>query len=204
MHYIENHAWGAKNDFLITTLDRTIISPRVRYAVQDEGGVISFKDVIRILQEHEPEATEAFLKKNRKILRLPVLYVRGRSDGTISLDGANVYPQQIELCLMKSDDLLCKTNHYMIARDENKNGQVVFKVFIELRNNIGKSVSLKKRYQQQIGKVLPLVNSDYKESLLNNEKLSPKVTLFRQGTGPFKDNGEMIKLKRIAVKKKKK
>ena len=76
-----------------------------------------------------------FLKKN-KTLKLPFLYVLSRCDGTISLDGANIYPEQIEAAIDSSIKTERTTNRFMMQKRYKKNQEVEFNIFVELKPKI--------------------------------------------------------------------
>lgn len=78
---------------LVVTVARKLLSPRVRYAVHDAGGTISFRAAIRIADAHGVALPTAGAP------RLPFLYVAGRADSTLSHMGANLYPEDVDAAL---------------------------------------------------------------------------------------------------------
>jgi len=47
------------------------------------------------------------------------LFIYGRSDGTISVDGANIFPQDIEEILRKDEELSTVVNSFQLFVTEN-------------------------------------------------------------------------------------
>jgi phenylacetate-CoA ligase len=78
---------------LVVTVARRLLSPRVRYSVRDAGGGMGFRDVVALARAHGvalPTAGAA---------RLPLLFVAGRADTTLSHLGANLYPEDVDAAL---------------------------------------------------------------------------------------------------------
>ncbi|HEU5271150.1 MAG TPA: hypothetical protein VFU36_14585 [Jatrophihabitans sp.] len=78
---------------LVVTVTRTLLSPRVRYAVHDAGGSLSFRSLLAIAEAHGVELPTT------GAARLPFLYVAGRADSTLSHMGANLYPEDVDAAL---------------------------------------------------------------------------------------------------------
>lgn len=166
-------------EFAITHLDCNVASPKIKYNIHDLGGSISFSSMADALKRHSCNV----LEKEETLLHLPFLYVAGRSDGTLSFDGANVFPEQIDIVLTKH--FLNKVSNFKMMRREKRNQP--FQIMVELRKGIRKSKSLQKEIEEKSKENLPSLNKDYEESLKNNERLAPAVELFSKGEGPFKE-----------------
>tara|TARA_Y100000310_G_C20648126_1_gene797820 strand:- start:66 stop:1535 length:1470 start_codon:yes stop_codon:yes gene_type:complete len=194
IHYIEN----TKNqNYLITVLDPDAASPKVKYNLHDKGGKISYKTLIKTLKKYNKKELKHFLRKNQT-LNLPFLFVMGRSDGTISLDGANIYPEQIQAAIESNPTTSKSLHRFMIHKEYLKNEEVRFEIQIELRSRIKKSQELKTLFEKTILKKLQKLNRDYKESYQKNKTLKPKVTLYTYNTNKhFKAQKNKIKNKYI-------
>jgi phenylacetate-CoA ligase len=86
------HVEPSGDEFVIT-VTRPLLSPRIRYAVHDAGGMLPYQDVLAAAAAHGialPTAGAA---------RLPLLHVAGRSDSTLSHMGANLYPEDVDAAL---------------------------------------------------------------------------------------------------------
>jgi len=188
MHYIHNLSNG---EFGVTHLDAYVASPKIKYNVHDFGGSIRFSHMMDVLEHFAPD-----LLKNwggEDILHLPFLYIAGRSDGTLSFDGANVFPDQVDMIL--SELFAKQVNHFKMLRKEK--GKKIFYLLVELRKGVRKTQTLVRSIEKSIRTQLPLMNKDYKESLENNRKLAPNVVLYSFNTGPFKDVYKKVKYKYI-------
>jgi phenylacetate-CoA ligase len=78
---------------LVVTVVRKLLSPRVRYAVHDTGGTLTFRAAVAIAEAHGIELPTT------GAARLPFLYVAGRADATLSHMGANLYPEDVDAAL---------------------------------------------------------------------------------------------------------
>ncbi|RME77989.1 hypothetical protein D6774_02485 [Candidatus Woesearchaeota archaeon] len=186
MHYIENITIKGQPSFCVTLLDPHAASPKVRYSVEDRGGVREFSSVFKIVRRHEPKKLREFLAHNDTPLRLPFLFVGGRVDGTLSFDGANVFPEQVAHALSPLRDVV---NNFVMKKKGSS-----FLLQLELRKG-ARRIS-RKRVSNIIGQELSKLNRDYAESLENNHLLFPQIEWFSYGTGPFRKSNA-IKFKRI-------
>lgn len=190
-HYIDNLD-GEKKEFTITPLDPTVAAPKIKYNLHDEGGKWKFNDMMKLLNETICDDLENFKRTNKKaILHLPFLLVYGRSDGTISINGTNVYPQQVEISLMKNPTLANKIHTFRIGSGgQNRR----FTVKIELKEKIVPNAKLRNKYTASLVKFLPEVSEEFKQALVEFPKqFHPKVLLYKYGTGPFRSSKPKIK-----------
>ena len=186
MHYITNYInKEGKQEYQISLLDKNVVSPKIKYNLHDEGGVIKFNEILKILEKHEPRFAKKIKNKDnfkdviyKDILKLPFLYVVGRSDGTVSLDGANVYPHQIEMCIHSHPKLIKSTQSFRIGVDFDKKENINFNIRIHLNKGVKVNETLKKLYYKTILYKLMDINSDFKESYLNDSStINPRIHL---------------------------
>jgi phenylacetate-coenzyme A ligase PaaK-like adenylate-forming protein len=78
---------------LVVTVTRRLLSPRVRYTVHDDGGSLDFRTVLAAA------AACGVTLPVRGAARLPLLFVAGRADSTLSYLGANLYPEDVDAAL---------------------------------------------------------------------------------------------------------
>lgn len=201
-YYIRNVEGKRKDgsrvsEFEITVLERKTLSPKIKYNIRDEGGMLSFEDMVKTLYEFDGLFIEKFKQTyhlNKNILRLPFLWINGRSDGTVSIDGANVYPSQIDIALHSNRALLAKTSSFKMQIEQKKRKNFRFSVLIELKDGVKCSKNLAKRYHDVILKILLSLNRDYKESYRGNKKSAdPRIVLHDYNCGHFKRISEQIK-----------
>ena len=180
VHYIQEIVGAeGKHEFVITLLDRHAALAKIKYNLHDEGRKFTYDELMKILNIYEKGSTERFLKNNQgEILHLPFLCIFGRSDGTLSFDGANVFPHQIERGIMRNKELSGKTNRFKIEKKYDKKHNVEFHVHVELKKTHKPHEKLKQKYHKVILDELLDSNPDYKESYTYNKTLTPKINLY--------------------------
>ncbi len=182
MHYIREIVnKEGQSEFHITLLDWNTAVPKIKYNLHDEGKRFSYKEMMKILKDHKPKLYKE-INARKDLLHLPFLCVFGRTDGTLSFDGANVFPSQIGDAIL-DDKLLSKTiNRFKIMKKYDQHHNTEFHIHLELKKGKKTSASLIKSSSNIILKHLIKVNPDYKESYSKNKKLSPMINLH-----PFDD-----------------
>jgi phenylacetate-coenzyme A ligase PaaK-like adenylate-forming protein len=161
--------------------------PRVRYNIQDERGRVKYRDMFRALSDvgiDFPLIEQLLSLVPKRYLKLPFFYIYGRSDGTISVDGANIFPADIEEILADhvglsviASFIMCLTKtHHLGFEFELKEGVVLKK---------SEEIILKKLFK----KLLLQYSTGYGE--LVSDKLasaSLDISFFPFGTGPFEQS----------------
>ena len=82
--------------------------PLVRYNLGDTGGLVGFDEMLAVLGSHGYDlyGDLALLGySSEQVWRLPFLYVFGRTDGTVSIVGANVFPENVQAVLAEARDV---------------------------------------------------------------------------------------------------
>ncbi len=190
MHHIQN---TSNNSFVVTHLEQNSASPKIKYDIEDVGQKLDYNEIISILEKYAPKIIKKYQNNS---LKLPFLWISGRKDGTISLDGANIFPEQIDIIL--SNKFESKIELFKILKLNNKNS--IFNIEVELKKNIKISNKLKIAIEKEILEKLPKLNKDYKESLENNKQLNPNVILYKHNEGPFNKVENSIKYSYIDKK----
>ncbi len=199
MHFIENVInQDGKQEFVITLLDPNAALSKIRYNLHDEGKRFSYLEMLKVVKEHFFSEYQRFVDRfGAEILHLPFLCVFGRTDGTLSFDGANIFPYQIERGIMKNKLLSTKTNRFKIEKKYDLRHNVEFHVHVELKCGHKREVILKKKYYQAILEELLSSNPDFKESVTKNPTLRPYINLHAFEDPLFhRDN---IKVKNIYI-----
>ncbi|GEM_PF-4959771 len=82
--------------FLALFGDDSLLSPRVNYNVHDEGGVLRFDQMAAALKAAGRDIQALIAETGCPSLGLPFLWIYGRRDFTLSVIGANIYPEDLE------------------------------------------------------------------------------------------------------------
>ncbi|ODA34742.1 phenylacetate--CoA ligase family protein [Planctopirus hydrillae] len=191
MHHIEVN----ENREVIFTITRAILSPRIRYNVHDEGGIARFDELANKLTAAGYDFRS--LEKDHPILQLPFLWIYGRRDFTVSVMGANIYPEDLEQCVYSDPKVAGMTLSFCQSLSESESAEVrpCFHFEIDCEPND----DLRNHFSAVILKHLVEINADFREAWHEYpETLVPEIHLHRRGEGPFKVDAGRIKQTRKA------
>jgi phenylacetate-CoA ligase len=184
-----------KNELLFTTLNPEISSLKIKYNLKDRGLIIPFSTVRKIIKD--TKFNKRLAKTITESLKLPFIAIYGRSDGTVSLDGANIYPSDVQSAIFKSPHAKFINSFKIGNLDEQDKHK--FTVYLELSDSYKESQidkSIIHHFKELIMQNLLIENKDYKESWQNNPKiLEPSVKLFEYRQGYFAEPNRQIKYK---------
>ena len=193
MHYVEVNA---NRELLFTISRKSLLSPRVRYNVHDEGGVARFDEMQRRLAACGVDLTALGAREGAKQLRLPFFWVYGRRDYTVSVMGANIYPEDIEQCLYADAALSKITRSFCLALDEGAGADVRPKFIFE--TDAAPTAELSAAYREAMLKGLIALNADFRAGWHEYpDALTPVIELHPRGTGPFAADIGRIKQARL-------
>jgi phenylacetate-CoA ligase len=195
MHHIETNDEGE----LIFTITRlNVLSPRIRHNVHDEGGVATFAEMELRAKQAGLDLSELAAGLGVRSFRLPFLWVYGRKDATISVMGANIYPEDIEQCLYAEPDLARVTNSFLLSPEDGDDGSVRPAFSFEVRGEI--TPAIQAAFEQRIVARLRALNADYREASQEfAAATTPRIHLFPLGSGPFAADNARIKQTRLLI-----
>jgi phenylacetate-CoA ligase len=182
--------------------------PLVRYNIHDKGGIIDFDQMVSILKKHDIDILEkikSYGYSKEDIWRLPFFYVFGRSDGTISVGGANIYPENIEAALYHPDAKVINTHKLTLEIDENMNTRP--SILVELTNdtkplNESDTVVLEQKLHDIFLDKMLQINQDFRDAhRVDSKSTDPKVKIYSFGQGPFAEDKEKIKRRYVLPSK---
>jgi phenylacetate-CoA ligase len=161
---------------LIATANSGI--PVVRYNIHDKGGLVSYKDLLKILGKHF-DIEE--IKEKFKPMPLPLIYLYGRSDGTIQVGAANVYVEQLKNIIFSRELEKYTSGKFYTHVEEDKKLNQHFKIVIEKRED--KTISKKNLdfITKYIIDQLCKMNIEFKSSYeAAPKKLRPRVEIINK------------------------
>jgi phenylacetate-CoA ligase len=148
-------------DTLVVTGDNGV--PLLRYHIADQGGVIGFEAMQAFLRDHGAEAWMAeLLAEDTPIQPLPLVFVFGRADFTISFYGANIYPENVTVGLEQPGLMESLTGKFVLEVQEDDLGDKRIRVTAELRPNQMGEASLAGRLAESIRAQLLRLNSEFR------------------------------------------
>ncbi|MFA5928637.1 MAG: hypothetical protein WC838_05010, partial [Candidatus Margulisiibacteriota bacterium] len=146
-HITERTTPEKKQELVFTITSPNVVLPKIKYCIGDEGGVISYQQFLQKLQELSKQDNlnkklkglimilidNIERKKDLDVLHIPFLFIFGRSDGTISIDGANIYPSDIQAAIYSDPEMAGSINSFLMEIKPNANMMPEFHLHIELR-----------------------------------------------------------------------
>jgi phenylacetate-CoA ligase len=205
IHFLEVN----DEDEIICTVSRLdLLAPRIRYDVHDEGGVIGFARVRQVLAgfgfdiERLADAEEAVGPRGplpwSRPIPLPFLWVNGRRDATISVMGANIYPEDIETLVYRDADLIPRLHSFLLSTVDDERGVPRPMIALELADLGAVNDAWRARMADQLRDGLIGLNIDYRSSMAEfPDAMQPIVTTYGLGEGPFAADASRIKQRRI-------
>jgi len=163
--------------------------PLVRYNIHDSGGVLAFDHVMEMLGDFGYEPAQLLSNigySPEHVWRLPFFYCYGRSDGTVSVCGALVYPEHLSAALSLARDTAVLGFKAEVVTDPGF-GQG-FHIHLEMRGEITDADGelLARTYQTSLFEGLQTVNPEYADASKRRARgVVPIVHVHRAGAGPF-------------------
>jgi phenylacetate-CoA ligase len=196
MHHIEVNE---NRELLFTITRRTLLSPRIRYNVHDQGGIMRFDTMKKSLFSLGMDIADLPGIDSSRLLNLPFVWVFGRRDYTISVMGANIYPEDLEQCLYAEPDLAKATHSFCMSVAENRQGDVRPCFLFEV--NTAPNEAMSEKFKRIIPEQLRKFNSDFREAWKEYpETLVPEIKLYGMGQGPFAKDKNRIKQSRLLAR----
>ena len=118
---------------IVTTISRLdLLAPRIRYNVHDEGGTARYARVRQVLaglgyrldrlgEHHLAHGPRGPLPWTEAV-PLPFLWIFGRRDATISIMGANIYPEDVESAIYADPDLAAMVHSFQLTVHTDESG----------------------------------------------------------------------------------
>jgi phenylacetate-coenzyme A ligase PaaK-like adenylate-forming protein len=176
---------------LATTVLRRVAQPRVRACVGDSGGVATWTHVCAVLRDHGVDP----LALGAHDWRQPLVWVHGRADGTVSLWGANVYPDDVGRALT-DDPVLSEAVRGWAIELAGTDEDPVPALHLEVAAGVDTD-GLAPRAATTVDARLRAVNADYRTACAEHPAIATwRVSLHSAGTGPFAPDGR-IKRRRV-------
>ncbi len=193
MHHVEVNA---DRELVVTITRPSLLSPRIRYNVHDEGGILRYDEMSEALAAEGQDIERIVSAACPRNMRLPFLWVYGRRDFTLSVMGANIYPEDVEQCLYAAPELACITRSFCQCLWETENGGVRPCFMFEV--DAAPDAALTQVFAEAILKNLLALNADFRAAWQEcPDTLAPRVELYRHGEGPFRARPGQIKQARL-------
>jgi len=192
--YLETTAEG---ELLCTVNSTAVLNPRVRYNIGDEARLAGFPEVMAAITDPagRAEAQAAFAVDR---MRLPLLFLYGRKDSTVSYMGANIYPQDVEYGLYSGNPDAHLLQSFCLQLREHADLESRPVIGLQLREDAkvdeAQRETLAGTCRAGILRHLIAVSRDFAESLEEDPSAADlRVEVHDYGTGPFTGTQGKIK-----------
>ncbi len=205
IHFLEVN----RDHEIVCTVSRLdLLAPRIRYNVHDEGGLVDFAtaaatlrrfgyDIATLGSAPEARGPRGPLPWVRPI-PLPFVWIHGRRDATISVMGANIYPEDIETIVYRDGDLIPRLHSFLLTVIDDETGTPRPAVALELTDETGVDDAWRARMSDRLRDGLRSLNIDYRSSIAEfPAAMQPVVETYGVGGGPFGADASRIKQRRI-------
>lgn len=184
---------NGRGELLCTINTKSCLQPKLRYNVGDEAllrPLTKVKEIIRRDPERWAECRRATADEK---MNLPLLFLFGRKDSTISYMGANLYPQDVEYGLYVGNPYAAHIARFCLSLEElpdlpeletrpvvNIELRAEARLDEEARNLLAASC------RRGVLDHLASVSRDFAQSLEEDPAAADvRVRVFAQGDGPF-------------------
>jgi phenylacetate-CoA ligase len=205
IHHLEVNALG---EVLCTVSRLDLMAPRIRYNVHDAGGLLDFATVRRVLSDAGIDITQLGSLPEvagprgplpwSSPIPLPFVYIYGRRDATISVMGANIYPEDIETLVYGDPELARRLESFLLTTTTDETGTPRPGIALELGASETADEAWREAITVQFRDGLRDLNADYREALLEfPAAMEPVITIHPLGGGPFAGDAGRIKPRRL-------
>lgn len=156
--------------------------PLLRYDFSDMGGVIPFDEMIEKLKDAGIDILKEAKKYkiDKKILKLPFVWIYARSDLGVVFRGANIYADEIRVALLHKSISKFVTGRFTMMRKENKKIKQILEINVELKKDIKKTKEIKEKVLDTVIKELCKNNSEFNNEYTSTpSKATPKIVLHK-------------------------
>ncbi len=187
--YLETTAAG---EVLCTINSMAVVNPRVRYNIGDEGRLATLPEVLAAITDPGARAeAEAALAVDG--MRLPLLFLFGRKDSTVSYMGANIYPQDVEYGLYAGNPYAHLLEGFCLELREQADLESRPIVHLQLLPDaVVDGDELAALCRDGVLRHLATASRDFAQSL-EEDAADLRVEVHGHGTGPFAGASSKIK-----------
>ena len=188
-----------RSELLFTVTNTAAMCPKPRYNLRDEGRILGFSETLRIIG---CDAGKQFESPRYRRFRLPLLFLFGRSDSTVSVMGANIYPQDIEHGLYANAELARHIQRFCLTLEEHADLRSRATINLELSAQTDPGPEFRARLERELSLAvtgsLEHLNRDFANARHEDrETTTIEVRTFLRGGGPFQAQRQGIKHKYI-------
>ena len=130
--------------------------PLVRYRILDRGGIRSFHAMLELCRAHEWEPSGV-----EPVREMPFVWVFGRDHFAVSMDGANIYPEQIAGALERPPISDAVTGKFVLSIGQDEHLDPFLQCTVELLPGVAESAALAASIAADVRRLLEEANSEF-------------------------------------------
>lgn len=164
---------------LVVSADNSL--PLLRYHIADQGGLISYTELLDFLARHGiTELSMLGLPATFQPRTLPLVYVFGRADFTVSYYGANIFPENIAVGLEQTEINRWVSGKFVLESRADDLGDHYLHLAVELLPGICTNPDYAEQIAVAVKNQLLRLNSEFKHYTPANRQL-PRISLHAFG-----------------------
>lgn len=190
---------NSRRELLCTVNNVRALQPRLRYNVGDEALLLPYHRLTQVLRADPDRWAGCRPALRAERMTLPLLFLFGRSDSTVSYLGANIYPQDVEYGLYRDNPRSAAIGRFCLELVERPDLEVRPVVHVELRAPLPRDerAALAATIRTGVLHHLATVSRDFAQSLAEDPRAAElEVLLHDPGDGPF----DRSKLKNVYLR----
>lgn len=174
-------------ELVITVMNLKSASPNIKYAIGDEGGIIRFSEISGILEKSGYPVEQIRKDYNiHAVIPFPVLYLFGRKDGTVSVNGAMISKDEIDRAILTEPELVSSIGRFKISAEPDAENHARLNVWFEAKKETLITDSLCAKCSDAVVNSLLNSNECFRNGYISNPSTNgPVVRLIPFGTGVF-------------------
>lgn len=190
-----------QNKEVVCTGNSTL--PLIKYAIGDHGGVLTYKQIIKIFKDNGIDLNKELIKRGLldNVLKWPFVYIYERKDLSTKLYGAIIYPEHIKEALHHPEITDYLTGKFsMITKFDDGHNQFL-EINLELKKNVNHDDKLKKIVREEVVNSLLEKNAEYKNNASEMPNLVEPRFVFWDYEHPehFSPNGKQKWVKNLNI-----
>lgn len=184
-----------EDELLITIARNSTVSPRIKYNIHDLGQVLSFDEIMTVLEA--AGVNTALLPK--PLAELPIILMYGRSDFSVAYYGCKIVPAEVEGICYGTPQIASFVDCFCIVTSEDANNNKHLAICLELaRGKEAPPAEEHNALRDLVYRRLAEVNQDFRESIrMVPAGYEPTIEFHAKGQGPFANNDIRVKCRYI-------
>jgi phenylacetate-CoA ligase len=153
--------------------------PLIRYAVGDLGGVHTFAELKAIFAESGIDLEKEAKQRDVPLYELPFVYVYERSDFTVKLYGAIIFPEHVKIGLQNPAHEKFITGRFTMATESDARHNEYLEINVELKRGIKEAEPLRAALVESVVKSLSVSSGEYQNNHVNmGERVTPRIVFW--------------------------